>query len=338
MIVKHRSGQLEVAWLGPLQLAYERIDHAFNYRGTAWPGSRVFFSYLPGSGELFYDNRPVGTSALVTHRWNGVERINGSNRFNLVLVTVDEEYLEEYLAPVPGLEDLFRTSRPICYASRPGVDYRLPAHGLRRAPGTHPVSQSPWPRTTPRGLSAAGARLDHRRHRRRQRNVWPAAGTVYPRLHRRPRDRLHRVSDRRPHLDPRHLCRHTRLPANLVLRIRRGTRRITEVILACHPAQPRLPRSGRCARVWVDSKHRGPVGFLTHGPLCTLLSRRIRGATVGELPRAAVSQGRLSASPDHRFVSRELVRRRAACGPGSRRAPQWPGRAYAVGPAERAGV
>lgn len=113
------SGQLEVAWLGPLQLAYERIDHAFNYRGTAWPGSRVFFSYLPGSGELFYDNRPVGTSALVTHRWNGVERINGSNRFNLVLVTVDEEYLEEYLAPVPRLEDLFRTSQPICYASDP---------------------------------------------------------------------------------------------------------------------------------------------------------------------------------------------------------------------------
>jgi AraC family transcriptional regulator, ethanolamine operon transcriptional activator len=111
------SGQLEVSWLGPVQLAYERVDHAFNYRGTPWPGSRVFFSYLPGSGELFYDNRPVGASALVTHRWNGVDRINGSDRFNLVLATVDEQFLEEYLAPVPGLEDLFRTSQPVCYTS-----------------------------------------------------------------------------------------------------------------------------------------------------------------------------------------------------------------------------
>ncbi len=113
------SGQLEVAWLGPVQLAYERVDHAFNYRGTPWPGSRVFFSYLPGSGELFYDNRPVGASALVTHRWNGVERINGSDRFNLVLATIDEQFLEEYLAPVPGLEDLVRASPPICYTSDP---------------------------------------------------------------------------------------------------------------------------------------------------------------------------------------------------------------------------
>jgi AraC family ethanolamine operon transcriptional activator len=108
-----------VAWLGPVQLAYERVDHAFNYRGTPWRGSRVFFSYLPGSGELFYDNRPVGASALVTHRWNGVDRINGSDRFNLVLATVDEQFLEQYLAPVPGLEDLFRASRPVCYTLNP---------------------------------------------------------------------------------------------------------------------------------------------------------------------------------------------------------------------------
>lgn len=115
----HFSGHTEVAWLGPVQLVYERIDHAFNYRGTPWPGSRVFFSYLPGSGDLFYDNRPVGASALVTHRWNGVDRINGSDRFNLVLATVDEQFLEEYLAAVPGLEDLFRNSQPVCYTSNP---------------------------------------------------------------------------------------------------------------------------------------------------------------------------------------------------------------------------
>src|ERR1700674_2906833 len=61
------SGSVQTAWIGPLQLVHERIDHAFNYRGTSWKGSRVFFSYLPGGGDIFYDNRPVGTSALVTH-------------------------------------------------------------------------------------------------------------------------------------------------------------------------------------------------------------------------------------------------------------------------------
>ena len=113
------SGNVNTAWLGPLQIIHERIDHAFKYRGTPWAGSRVFFSYLPGSGDAFYDNRPVGTSALVTHRWNGVERISCSDRINLMIVAIDEDFFTQYLAPLPGFETLVRTPQPVCYTSNP---------------------------------------------------------------------------------------------------------------------------------------------------------------------------------------------------------------------------
>lgn len=113
------SGRVQTAWLGPLQLIYECIDHAFKYRGTAWQGSRVFFSYLPGCGDIFYDNRPVGTSALVTHRWDGVERVNCSDRISLVVVAIDEAFFREFLAPLPALGDLIRTPNPLCYTSNP---------------------------------------------------------------------------------------------------------------------------------------------------------------------------------------------------------------------------
>ena len=115
------SGNVNTAWLGPLQIIHERIDHSFKYRGTPWAGSRVFFSYLSGSGDAFYDNRPVGTSALVTHRWNGVERISCSDRINLMIVAIDENFFTQYLAPLPGFETLVRTPQPVCYTSNPGL-------------------------------------------------------------------------------------------------------------------------------------------------------------------------------------------------------------------------
>lgn len=113
------SGRVRTAWLGPVQLVHECIDHAFNYRGTPWRRSRVFFSYLPGCGEVFYDNRPIGTSALVTHRWDAVERVNGSDRINLVIAAIDEEFLREYFASLPGLEEAIRSPNPACYLSDP---------------------------------------------------------------------------------------------------------------------------------------------------------------------------------------------------------------------------
>jgi AraC family transcriptional regulator, ethanolamine operon transcriptional activator len=115
------SGIVETAWMGPLQIIHERIDHSFNYRGTPWAGSRVFFSYLPGSGDAFYDNRPIGTSTLVTHRWNGVDRISCSDKIKLLIVAIDEDYFTQYLAPLPGFETLVRTPQPVCYASNPDL-------------------------------------------------------------------------------------------------------------------------------------------------------------------------------------------------------------------------
>ena len=116
------SGCVRTAWLGPVQLIHERIDHAFNYRGTPWRGSRVFFSYLPGCGGVFYDNRPVETSVLVTHRWDSVERVNGSGPIDLIIAAIDEDFLKSYLEHLPGFEDLTRTTTPMCYSSgKPGI-------------------------------------------------------------------------------------------------------------------------------------------------------------------------------------------------------------------------
>jgi len=125
------SGRVHTAWLGPMQLIHEYVDHAFKYRGTSWRGSRVFFSYLPGCGDVFYDNRQVGTSALVTHRWNGVERVNSSDRIKLVVVAIEEEFLAEYLEPLPGLSELVRTPVPVCFASDRGsvAAFRRSVHG-----------------------------------------------------------------------------------------------------------------------------------------------------------------------------------------------------------------
>jgi len=112
------SGRVFTAWLGPIQLVHERIDHAFNYRGTPWRGSRIFFSYLPGCGsDVFYDNRPVGVSALVTHRWDAIERVSASDRINLVIAAIDEEFLRRYLRPLPGLEERLLAPNPECYTA-----------------------------------------------------------------------------------------------------------------------------------------------------------------------------------------------------------------------------
>jgi len=111
------SGCVQAAWLGPIQLIHERIDHAFNYRGTPWKRSRVFFSYLPGCGGVFYDNRLVETSVLVTHRWDSVERVSGGGPINLVIAAIDEDFLRSYLEPLPDFADLTRTTSPMCYSS-----------------------------------------------------------------------------------------------------------------------------------------------------------------------------------------------------------------------------
>jgi AraC family ethanolamine operon transcriptional activator len=109
-------GLFTVAWLGPVQILYERVDHAFNYRGHAWPGSRLFFSYLTGSGNLFYDFRSLSAGALTTHRWDAVERVSCSRYLELALVAIDENFLNEHIASVYGRELFGRDGGPVTYS------------------------------------------------------------------------------------------------------------------------------------------------------------------------------------------------------------------------------
>jgi len=90
------------AWLGPLQFGYERVDGAFKYSGRAWPGARIFVSFLPGSGDVFYDGRQIEKGAVLTRRCESVDRVTCNSRAEMLFVTVDESYIERFAARLSG--------------------------------------------------------------------------------------------------------------------------------------------------------------------------------------------------------------------------------------------
>jgi AraC family ethanolamine operon transcriptional activator len=90
-------GTTTEAWLGPLQIVHERVDGAFSYYGHPWRGARLFFSFLPGSGDLYYGGRNAPSGGLITHRWDAGDRITCSRRAESVAIAVNEEILNEYL-------------------------------------------------------------------------------------------------------------------------------------------------------------------------------------------------------------------------------------------------
>jgi AraC family ethanolamine operon transcriptional activator len=112
-------GLFKVAWLGPMQLIYERVDDAFNYRGHAWPGSRIFFSFLNGTANFLYDDRSVRADHVTTHRWDAVERVSCSSSLELVLIAIDEHYLAEYAGRTFGSELRVADGGPVSFAPEP---------------------------------------------------------------------------------------------------------------------------------------------------------------------------------------------------------------------------
>jgi len=90
------SGLHAEAWLGSLQIFYERVEGSFSYYGRPWAGSRVFLSFFPGSGEVLYDGRPVANGTLLTHRWDTVGRVTCGHRAELLVAAIDENFLERF--------------------------------------------------------------------------------------------------------------------------------------------------------------------------------------------------------------------------------------------------
>lgn len=90
------SGLHAEAWLGPVQICYERVVGSFRYYGRPWAGARVFLSFLPGSGEIRYDGRSVANGSLLTHRWDGVGKVTCSRQAELLFAAVDEGLLERF--------------------------------------------------------------------------------------------------------------------------------------------------------------------------------------------------------------------------------------------------
>jgi AraC family transcriptional regulator, ethanolamine operon transcriptional activator len=95
-------GAMTDAWLGPVQIAVESIEQPFSYRGHAWKGSRVFFSYLSGSNGVYYDGRWVAPDVLVSHRWDDVEAVISKSSTQMALVVVDEQVLQQHAMKLLG--------------------------------------------------------------------------------------------------------------------------------------------------------------------------------------------------------------------------------------------
>jgi AraC family ethanolamine operon transcriptional activator len=114
-------GRMTQAWLGPIQVIHERVDGAFSWRGRPWRGARVLFAFLPASGDLYYDGRPLLTDALVTHRWDAVDRVSCSRRLELALVAIDEDFLNWHTGRVAGRELFGRDATAVTSSADPQV-------------------------------------------------------------------------------------------------------------------------------------------------------------------------------------------------------------------------
>jgi AraC family transcriptional regulator, ethanolamine operon transcriptional activator len=104
-------GEFREAWLGPLQLVYESVSGPIKYDGRPWRGSRLFFSYLSGEGGFYYDKRRVEDNLLTTSRWDSVDRVTCSHAAKIVLIAVDEDYLNHFTVEAAGRE-FFRKNEP----------------------------------------------------------------------------------------------------------------------------------------------------------------------------------------------------------------------------------
>jgi AraC family transcriptional regulator, ethanolamine operon transcriptional activator len=99
-------GTTTEACLGQVQIAYERVDGAFAYSGHPWKGSRIFFSFLPDSGDLYYEGRRACANALITHRWDSVRRVMCNRQAETVVLAVDEAFFNRYAADIAD-RDIF---------------------------------------------------------------------------------------------------------------------------------------------------------------------------------------------------------------------------------------
>jgi AraC family ethanolamine operon transcriptional activator len=94
------EGTVHEAWLGQIQLGYERINCGFSYRGRSWSGSRVFCSFVEYDAQAYYECRPLRCDTLVSHRWDAIERVLSPLPMRYAAIAIDEAYLMDQLGEV----------------------------------------------------------------------------------------------------------------------------------------------------------------------------------------------------------------------------------------------
>lgn len=113
------EGTVQEAWFGPIQLAHERINCGFSYRGRSWPGSRVFCSFVEYDAQAYYDCRPLQCDELVSHRWDAIERVLSPLPMRYAGVAIDEAYLLDQLGDVLERAGGTRSLAPVTVAADP---------------------------------------------------------------------------------------------------------------------------------------------------------------------------------------------------------------------------
>ena len=118
-------GEIREAWLGPIQVVYERVSGPVKYVGRPWRGARFFTSYCTGKGGLYWDNRVVDDNVVTTGRWDEIDRLTCSQPSEWLLVAVDEDYFDRLAAVATGRECFRKNKAPPTYIADPALVQRF---------------------------------------------------------------------------------------------------------------------------------------------------------------------------------------------------------------------
>jgi len=104
------EGLFTFAWLGPIQLIYERVSGPGVYRGRAWEGARIFSCFEKGHSWL--NGQAIPDHSLVNWRWDGIDHVIMRDTAEGILMAVDEGWLVNQLSKCNATLFHFDNVRP----------------------------------------------------------------------------------------------------------------------------------------------------------------------------------------------------------------------------------
>lgn len=117
--------------LGPARLLRDQLEHPIDYVGESFPGSLVFFVFLPRSSNAYWDGRPVNEGILIKYPGEQAHRAFCNGPSECMGVLFDENDFITH-ARARGLGNLDRhVVRQNLYLSDPDIVQRFLAQADR---------------------------------------------------------------------------------------------------------------------------------------------------------------------------------------------------------------